>query len=322
MKVFTVALFLSLIIISCETQPPDIVQVNADKGTLVINSDITGADVYLNNKQVGVSDLSIKLSPGSYTVFLIKDTLYSDTQSVTLNANETKSLYFVIGLKSAVLLEDFANVSCDPCVVSSAILHSLTSSHYSNQLIIIRYATNFPSPNDPFYLFNQNLNDNRISLYNVLFAPTTIVDGIVKPIATDSLSIIGAIDSRLAERSSYKITDLQHSFTADSISVSGRIFFPQNNMENVALHILLSRKEVQFQSPPGSNGETIFYDVAFASIPNDNGVILSALSNGNNQGEFSFSIANTFNFDNQNLEAVLFIQNKINNEVYFAIKTK
>ena len=77
-----------------------------------------------------------------------------------------------------VLLEDFANVSCVPCVQSDQIIERYAQDLYGpSKLSVVKFATNFPSPADPFYLANKPTCDTRMSLYNVLFAPTIVVDG-------------------------------------------------------------------------------------------------------------------------------------------------
>ncbi len=321
MRLLFLTFFLSLFLISCETEPPNILDTNQKEGSVVISSDISGADVFVNNEYKGVTDLTLTLPSGNYTIYLVKDTLRSDTQTVNVESGKTYNLYFVLGQKSAVLLEDFANVSCDPCVVSSEILRKLTASHYSdNKLIVIRYATNFPSPNDPFYLANSNMNDARIGLYNVLFAPTTVVDGMEKPIATDSLSIIDAVDSRLAVHSSFAVENLVSEVSNDSISISGDLVVPSSELENVNMFIALLQKEIVYQTPPGSNGETVFRDVAFDFLPSINGTPIVNFTTNGNKARFDFRIANNYSVASANMEIVLFVQNIISKEVYFVTK--
>ncbi len=80
-----------------------------------------------------------------------------------------------------VLLEDFANVSCVPCVISNKIIESLTKNTYGpSKLVAVKFPTNFPSPSDPFYLAQPNYCDQRMEYYNIFFAPTTYVDGVLR----------------------------------------------------------------------------------------------------------------------------------------------
>lgn len=116
------------------------------------------------------------------------------TQPISLKTGEVKiEITLVddntISSERTVLLEDFANVSCNPCVTSNKIIQSLLHSYGSDKIVAVKFPTNFPSPVDPFYLAGKEFCDYRMSYYNILFAPTIILDGLVKPNAIDSNSI-------------------------------------------------------------------------------------------------------------------------------------
>ncbi len=310
-----------LIFVSCKTNPPDIVSPNNSKGTLSIVSDVLSSEVYINNDFAGYANLTVQLNPDNYNIYLKKDTLYSDTQSVTVIADSTINLFFAFRQKQSVLLEDFANVSCDPCVESSRILDELKSTRYKdNELIVIRYATNFPSPNDPFYMDAQEMNDARIQYYNVLFAPTTIVDGIEKPISTDSTSIIESVESRLTLKAPFFLDNISTTIDGDSIHISGEGDFPTSGYENLRFFIVLMQKEILFQNPPGSNGQTVFHDVAFAVLPGTDGFAINKRKNRKDGFEFNYFYNNANFVSLSNLEVVAFFQNSITKEIYFAEK--
>ncbi|MDP2363663.1 MAG: hypothetical protein Q8M94_07830, partial [Ignavibacteria bacterium] len=125
------------------------------------------------------------------------------TQPISLKTGEVQIDITVsednnISSNRIVLLEDFANVSCTPCVTSNKIIQSLLSSYGSYKVVSVKFPTNFPSPVDPFYLAGKQFCDFRMSYYNILFAPTIILDGITRPTPTDSNAIKLAINNRLA----------------------------------------------------------------------------------------------------------------------------
>jgi len=71
-----------------------------------------------------------------------------------------------------VLIEDFSNVSCNPCVTSNLILDALANGTYSrSKVAVVKYATNFPSPSDPFYTGSRTDCDARMSFYQILASP-------------------------------------------------------------------------------------------------------------------------------------------------------
>jgi len=217
-----------------------------------------------------------------------------------------------------VLIEDFANVSCGPCVTSNNIIESLTTVTYgASKLVAIKFPTNFPSPNDPFYLAIPGICDARMLYYNILFAPTTIVDGILYPISTDSLSVIEKVDERLALSSQFglEVTDSAAggnyfiNITLQEINTTGL------NLDEIVLHTVITETDIEFENPPGSNGETKFFDVVRSTLPTFNG---EPITNIIQDGEVSYEIDETLStsWDMNHVNTVVYIQNTMNKEVY------
>ncbi len=313
-------IFFLLLIASCETNPPNSALVQY--GTLNVSSNLDGQvdsiKIFVNGDFSGkFSPAKLTLETGEYSVYLQYDTVKTAVQTISISENETKDLQFVfnLGISKRVLLEDFANVSCDPCVTSSAILQNLLHGDFSNgELIVLRYATNFPSPNDPFYLANPELFDARINYYNVLFAPTTIVDGIAKPISTDSVEIHDAIQQALSVQTNFNIEVTSNITNDDSVKVNVRVTFSSGeSLENLALFTVLVKDSVSFSEPPGSNGETEFYDVVVDMLPDANGVELS--NKEKSELNFNYSVLNTYGLTEDNFSVVSFIQNKDTKEI-------
>lgn len=214
-----------------------------------------------------------------------------------------------------VLLEDFANVSCVPCVTSNRILESFEKYSYtSNKLKIIKFATNFPSPVDPFYLTAKPFCDYRMTFYNILFAPTIIVDGLIRPTPSDSNQIKSAINQKLDNQSNFLI-ELTQQKVNNGLFIKLNIL--SNNIDttflgNYVLRTAIVEKEIVFSSPPGSSGETKFFDVLRNLFPNNQGINLKELV-GTRTFNYSNAIDTTWNLDK--LKAISFIQNNTNREV-------
>ncbi|MCS7053530.1 MAG: hypothetical protein NZM09_07315 [Ignavibacterium sp.] len=214
-----------------------------------------------------------------------------------------------------VLLEDFANVSCVPCVVSNRILESLEKySFTSSKLKIIKFATNFPSPVDPFYLVAKPFCDFRMTFYNIMFAPTIIIDGMMRPTPTDSNQIKNGINQKLQTPSNFLI-ELSQQKINNGLFI--KIDISANNIDstflsNYFLRTVLVEKEIEFSSPPGSSGETKFFDVLRVMFPNNQGINLKELV-GTNTFSYKNAIDTTWNIDN--LKAISFIQNNSTREI-------
>jgi hypothetical protein len=238
------------------------------------------------------------------------------TGNVILNIRVDNTTSILTASK-VVLIEDFANVSCDPCAISNRIIEKLTNETYGrNKLVAVKFPTNFPAPNDLFYLAAQGICDYRIDYYNVFFAPTTIIDGILKPISTDSTSVKAAIDTRLSVTSRFEIgvnASLEGDYIVDIvvklIDTSGI------NMSDLIIHTVITETDIEFEQAPGSNGETKFYDVTRLMLPSTEGSSLRQLVD---QGEISYEYKDALlsSWNPGNINAVVYIQDKNFKEVF------
>ncbi len=313
-----ISLFAGLLVLySCETNPPN--SVEKEYGELAISSNLDGEidsiKIFIDNKFSGkYSPATLTLETGSHNVYLQYDSVKTNGKTVEIRADILSEVYFVFQTENGkkVLLEDFANVSCDPCVESSAIIHNLKESGYpDDELVVLRYATNFPSPNDPFYRENPDLFDSRISFYNVLFAPTVIVNGTSKPIPTDSVDIRNAIETALSSNADFSI-NITSSLTIDSLHISITLDYPSSNStENLILFTVVGKRVIEFSEAPGSNGQTVFYDVVTKMLPGNEGIPLNSIADKT----VVFNVENAEDFTDDNFFVAAFIQNKITKEI-------
>lgn len=216
-----------------------------------------------------------------------------------------------------VILESFTNVGCYPCPVTNKIIRQLSNETYGrNKLVVVKFPVNFPAPNDLFYLAAKEICDFRIDYYNVFYAPTIIIDGILKPVASDSVSIKTAIDSRLSVTPRFAVnvsSILEGDYTID---ISIRILDSSSiNMSDLVINTVITESDIEFQQPPGSNGETKFYDIIRLMLLSINGIVLRQLID---QSELSFEFEDVLlsDWNLEKLNAVIYIQNTSTKEVY------
>jgi len=218
-----------------------------------------------------------------------------------------------------VMMESFTNVGCYPCPITNRIIRQLSNETYGkSKLVVVKFPTNFPAPNDLFYLAAKDICDFRMSYYNVFYAPTIIIDGMLKPVASDSLSIKAAIDSRLSITPRFSLNvsaSLEGDYTAD---VTIKIIDSTSiNINDLIINTAITEADIEFQQPLGSNGETKFYDVIRLMLPSVNGVSLRQLID---QGELSFEFEDAIlsDWNPEKLNTVVYLQNSITKEVYQA----
>jgi hypothetical protein len=400
MRQFALLILISLLVISCETNPPNAPEDGTQQfGKVLITANVSDAEIWLDNNSTGqLTPDTIKTTIGTHTITLkkedyldasqiinvIKDSLISldiplvsvtETGRIFINSNADGAQIFVdqvnsgkvtpdtivasqgvhqIALQRAfynsstqqvevfkdslvildmvlqeippsnvVLIEDFANVSCVPCVTSNKILESLTNVRYGHsKLVAIKFPTNFPSPNDPFYLANTIDCNSRISYYNVFFAPTTVIDGIERPISTDSVSVMAAVDLRLSKELKFRV-DVSTNLVGSEylITVTVKVLNGAGiDFSNCVIQTVVTETNIEFATPPGSNGETEFYDVMRVMLPSNAGQSLNGMSQTE---EVVFQTQTNINpsWIVDNLHTIAFIQNVSTKEVYQTCST-
>ena len=215
-------------------------------------------------------------------------------------------------INKVVLLEDFANVSCQPCVGSNLFIKSLTREVYGpEKLVAVKYHTFFPGPNDPLYTANKPLYDSKISFYNVFFAPTTIIDGLERP---DTSALRQKIDTRLTTAPPFEII-VTDTFISGSYYIDVRVnSLSTIDLTNLMLEAAVIEEEIEFDNAPGSNGETKFYDVARKILPQIDGLSLADVQqSGSNIMDIEDDLLESW--QTNKLNVVVFIQNKLSKEV-------
>ena len=305
-----------LISVGCNTNPPT--KVIQEKGKIEITSDISGAKIFINNSDSGkLTPAVFELNPGKYSIKLLKEGYSSSEKKYNLIANQTVKASFIlkkIKIQKIVLVEDFANVSCDPCVVSNKILHSLNTK-LKGKIAIIKFPVNFPSPNDPFYNEAKKYADKRSSYYKIFSAPTVILDGTERPISTDESSINSKIEELLKKEVKFDVS-VKKTINGNKIEIESEIKnLSATEINNLIVHTIVIEEKIEFQSPPGSNGEKVFYDVMRKMLP---GVDGTALELTGNKQKIKVSADISSGWKKEELKIITFIQNKITKKVYQA----
>lgn len=298
-----------------------------ETGKIFVSSNAVGAQIFVDQVNSGkVTPDTILATPGTHEIELLRAFYNSSSQQVEVIKDSLITLDITlqeIPPSNVVLIEDFANVSCVPCVTSNKIIENLTNVKYGHsKLVAIKYPTNFPSPNDPFYLANTVACNSRISYYNVFFAPTTVVDGVIKPYSLDSIEVIAAVDLRLTKPLQFRM-DVSSSVVGSEylITVTVKVLNGAGiDFSNTVLHTVVTETDIEFATPPGSNGETKFYDVMRTMLPSNSGQSLNGISQTE---EVVFQRQTTINSNwvVNKLHVIAFIQNTVTKEVYQSSST-
>jgi hypothetical protein len=196
-----------------------------------------------------------------------------------------------------ILAEEFTQASCPPCAAQNPAFNTLLQAN-PTKLAAIKYQTVWPGV-DPMNAENQVDVADRVTYYGINGVPDAPMDGHDLPGNTTLGSYYtGAphnwtqarIDSAYAVPSPYTLT-ISHTFSSDysTITISGLITCTQATTGTLKLRLGIIEKVITFATAPGTNGETVFYNVMKKLVPNSTGTTVTAMAVGATQ-PYTFTV--------------------------------
>jgi hypothetical protein len=215
-----------------------------------------------------------------------------------------------------VLLEHFTQASCGPCATYNPLVKQYFDNTTTNATAI-KYQTSWPGV-DPMNAHNPADVQTRVNYYGVTGVPNVVIDGNYAQGNPGSLFAGGQssdMDTRATDPSDFDIT-VTHQFTGASVDVTA-VITATNAVTNANLkaHVVIVEKHIAFDNPPGSNGETDFYNVMKAMLPTSAGTDLGDVwNNGTTEVlQESWTLANVYKASE--LAAIVFVQDDVTKEV-------
>jgi len=176
-----------------------------------------------------------------------------------------------------MLIEFFTSSTCGPCAANNPVLTAFLNSKDIERIAGIGFHMNWPAPgNDPMYLYNTADNDSRRSFYGINAIPQGRFDGTIalnSPYSSSTFQAYYNQDSGVISPVSMIVTD---STFGDSVKVRVQVYCEQFlSNPNVTVYIGVVEGHIHYSSPPGTNGETDFYNVMRKMLPNASGTVLT-----------------------------------------------
>ncbi|MFC5271501.1 T9SS type A sorting domain-containing protein [Adhaeribacter terreus] len=237
--------------------------------------------------------------------------------------------------------EVFTSSTCPPCLPGNANISNVTHKH-PGTTIQIKYQQNFPPPGDDPYQTNESI--ARRNYYAVNSIPQMRPDGGVKfktPLewgSTQSAFNANGYSEALLNKyynvpASILVDGEFYIDPVDSTVTARALITPFANVtsNNLVLHTVITERHTvrNFRT----NGETDFYDVAKKMLPDENGLPIAALVNGQqvkytnafamNYNDYTlpftkFAVTPNFVENMDSLQVVFFVQDKNTKEVFNA----
>ncbi len=228
-------------------------------------------------------------------------------------------LFFAIVISAQVpkkiLMEYATNASCPPCAEFNPGNYEFLKSNYKNTVAVWYHAW-WPGPNDPMYLANTDENAARINYYRINGVPDYVLNGTDKGWSTNDLTADLASDHE-------KIIGLESPFQIKVNSIIGEdsleIFVNVKSVgeltsDDLVLHTAITERMVNYQSPPGTNGEKQFPHVFRKFCAGSSGESIPSLSMGDSL-EFSYKMKMDSLWNADVLTIVAWVQSHSSREV-------
>ncbi|MBL7075065.1 PEGA domain-containing protein [candidate division KSB1 bacterium] len=289
-------------------------------GDLQITTVPDSARVYINRLDFGYTPLNLPGIPeGNYRIQIWKSNYQPVQKDIQITSNQLIRITENLILKRVVLLEHFSNTNCLPCPQADAIVDELLDSYGIAQIIAVGYHTNSPSPFDPMYLSGKDGNDSRMLFYQLQSIPRAYVDGEPIDSPLDEQSYRTLIETHLQQSPSATIA-LQQLERGDTL-ISGRIQVKalQDLPSGTVLHIALIEDVIDYQNPPGTNGQ-MHFEAVFRDFYTDEDVQPVDLFSGMKiHSDFQFALKSQWG---QDLTVVAFLQDLNTKQVLQAAWTR
>lgn len=211
-----------------------------------------------------------------------------------------------------VLFEHFTQASCAPCAAQNpgfqeGVLNTnpLTVRH-------IAYHTEWPGV-DPMNAHNAIEVDNRVSFYQVTGVPHVVLMGNKKRGAPGGFSQ-NDVNTTFEETSpiSIRVTQTDNGDNRD-VNVTVRSFRTPV-AGNYRLRVAIIEREINYSTPPGTNGEKDFPNVFRKFLPNSDGQAITLPDSGTSVS-VPFNFAENAIWDMSKIEVIAFIQNTATKEI-------
>jgi hypothetical protein len=222
---------------------------------------------------------------GTYQLKIWASNLNGTNDMYPANDTLTK-IVFVNTVQRKVLVEEFTQASCPPCASQNPGFDSIVQPNItSGKISSIKYHTVWPGV-DPMNVYDKGEVAERVLYYGVGGVPTGLIDGFYlsdcgsgsttgSPMCMtqnnlDSVSLIPSIFN-------INITESKTSTVYNvTVTVTAKTDVP---FTSFSLYSVIMEDTVVYSSPPGTNGEYIFNQVARKMFPDSLGDPLMPMSN-------------------------------------------
>lgn len=213
-----------------------------------------------------------------------------------------------------LVLEHFTNASCGPCAAQNPAMEAIMNAN-GTKATSLKYHVSWPGV-DPMYSFNTVDPMARVNFYTINGVPAVRLS--TQPNMAPSQITQSAINDWYNTMSPAFRYNIQSQIVGDSLFISGQVVrFRPINATDLRLHTVLAEHPVNYDNPPGSNGERDFPMVVRKMFPTAGGL---EIGNGSVATPFSYAYYLPAVLRRDRLQLVLFVQSAGSKTAYKGVK--
>ena len=213
-----------------------------------------------------------------------------------------------------VLVDHFTQASCGPCASQNPQLEATLQAN-SGSVIAVKHQVSWPG-SDPMNAHYPAGPEDRRNFYGITGVPNTCLDG-SGPGAPNTIVTSTTIGARAAVPSPFTVTPT-FSVANGVISVDVDVTCTQAVSGDLKVFIAVVENEIIFSTPPGSNGETEFFNVLKQYIGGTSGNAVAASWAVNDNATVSGSWTHTNVYDENQLAVIAWVQDMTTKEIHQA----
>lgn len=204
------------------------------------------------------------------------------------------------------LFEEFTQASCGPCAAANPGFEANIIEANPATVRQISIHTSWPGI-DPMYDYNSSQSDERVNYYNVTGVPDAFLLGVNK--SSPATVTQADVDAITVQTSPLKIrvSDVDNG-TDHTVTVTVESWGTPPTGSNWKLRTAIVERNIDYGSPPGTNGETHFPNVMRKMLPSTSGDPITFASQGNSVS-FTYSYTEDAVWDMSEIAVVAFVQN-------------
>ena len=218
-----------------------------------------------------------------------------------------------------VLVEEFTNASCGPCAAANPGFNATIDANLQ-YITPIKWQTNWPGV-DPMNAQTQTDVAPRVSYYGVTGVPNGRQGGSVEVFPLSNLTS-ASIAAEYNNLTPVTITAAHHfNATFDSVFINVAVTSDVALTGTLRLRTVVVEDNIFFNAPPGSNGETGFFQIMRKTLPNTDGTNTGNFTAGETKSySFKWKLANFY--DLNQLSVAAFLQNDATKEVFQSVRSE